>query len=904
MISTTTPLDDAPNAIIITDALSTSPFKPPPHLEARFRRRRRPGTHSPSTHLLALHSSTHLATTRRQILLEARKSHLRARFAHIDRVRHSRAASHADVSERLLALEASMLAAQKSRDAILAKIAAGCASEVQKAKVRAEEMKRKREEEKRRVMVESQGRLEEAEKRRLEVLRERGKRRSRSGSAEREEVGVKRREDAARRIQGWWRERRDERIVEAFKGLGITVETVKKKDFGVVSKMLMDPEVLKGTGRLLRRLQFVQDSDAAVAEKACRCFLSSFMILGHPAEVLSMDGDRERDLILRSRALLMEFEAFLVSPTFPPPEQLSTNWAEFQSAFDAWKSRDSEIFISSMVAQYAELDLIWLKVKDHTKGGVANEYKDGIRDSQLMLLARIRRLAGDRTRDLIRKAVKETRRTRLPKKDERDTKPREAPVADSTNSITSDDTAPEVDSRATTQDGVSTSPPTATQPNVFSSVSQDHGIPSRRQIIHEMALDPSYRLTPPRRSRLEFMIESTAKRAFWETMKADIAMGNLTKWIPSLAETVRGKILRLLTPGSKLHRAVSDSIDVPLIQQQCQAGIYDHEKLLTYVLDLLPQICSPARDDDVAALRNSRTDDYTSRLQHLLDVLDLLHLDHANFLLMMAAPQIIADAIPHEKAMFQADLASGRTTLDRTRAWLMKSKHTLPAETPAKQTHLHAFINLFFDPTPLDDATIPETLHLDHHRIHNLRKRVYAITLGAAITVAIKTILRRDVRAPWPELQDLCFSLLFPPSSSSFSSSLSTPSPSPSTDSLSPASIAANIQTFLTSTTAVPPTTLTTLHTTTHRLLTRGHDDPVVKVMAKRVKEFLERRLEARAEGRGKEMALLAAGGLEELGRWGCGEWGAAVGEVVERMGRWWEVDWRGCGEWYEGVLV
>lgn len=187
-----------------------------------------------------------------------------------------------------------MSAAQKSRDAILAKIASGCASEVQKAKERAEETRRKREEDKKRVMLESRERLQEAEKRRQEVLKERGKRRSRSGSNGREEAMQRRKEEAARRIQTWWRKRRDEQTVEGFKALGIRTEIVEQADFIEISARLMEAEVLKATGKLLRRLGFVEGTDTTAVDNACRCFLSAFLILTHPTEVLSMDGDMER----------------------------------------------------------------------------------------------------------------------------------------------------------------------------------------------------------------------------------------------------------------------------------------------------------------------------------------------------------------------------------------------------------------------------------------------------------------------------------------------------------------------------------------------------------------------------------------------------------------------------------
>jgi hypothetical protein len=516
-----------------------------------------------------------------------------------------------------------------------------------------------------------------------------------------------------------------------------------------------------------------------------------------------------------------------------------------------------------MVAQYAELDLIWQKVKDDTTGGVAEDFKEGIRENQLMLLVRIRRLAGDRTRDLIRTAVKEARRTRLPKKEKRDTKPREVPSSDATT--------------------VSTAPAAPPPPSPQAgSDSDDAGMPSNRQIIHELALDKDFRLAPRKRSRLEQMVEDTAKAAFWDTMRQDIAEGMLEKWIPSLAETVRGKLLRLLDPNGSLYRTVADSIDIDLIRQQCHAGCYDHEKLISYVLALLPKICSPARDDDVAALLQDSGSDYISRLQKLLDVLEAMQLDHANFLLMMSVPQVRPEAILYERRLFAADLEAGRTTLQKTRTWLQTAKSQLPEGTAAKDVHIHAFLNLLFTLDPLLPEQIPETLHLDHERIKDLRDTLRAVILGGAIALTTKTLLRRDVRSAWKELKSHISALL-----------LKEP-PQPPTE------LGKKVRAFVEETSALPTQTLNAVETAVARILQRGTADPVVRVVANRLRGFVRERL---VESNSAERVRLAAGAGEVLTGWGVGEWIGEVGGVVDRVARWREVDVEVYNEWYDEIL-
>ena len=184
-----------------------------------------------------------------------------------------------------------------------------------------------------------------------------------------------------------------------------------------------------------------------------------------------------------------------------------------------------------MIKTYTELDLIMQKIKDDVDAA-SLDYKEGIREQQLTLLVRIRQLAGDKTRTLLRKAVTEARRTRLPKK--QDHKPRgvEAEKAVETaepSTIVADTTAPVV---APVQPTPIASPaPRVEEPLLM-------GL-TNREIVHELALDKNFRLKPRQRSRLEAMVETQAKRAFYDIMREGIEKGDMEAWIPQMAMAIR-----------------------------------------------------------------------------------------------------------------------------------------------------------------------------------------------------------------------------------------------------------------------------------------------------------------------------------------------------------------------------
>jgi hypothetical protein len=68
---------------------------------------------------------------------------------------------------------------------------------------------------------------------------------------------------------------------------------------------------------------------------------------------------------------------------------------------------------------------------------------------------------------------------------------------------------------------------------------------------------------------------------------------------------------------------------------------------------------------------------------------------------------MILEEIPYARRVFAADLEVGRTTLDKTRQWLLAGKSQLADCTPANDIHVHAFLNLLSGLETLSTSSIP-----------------------------------------------------------------------------------------------------------------------------------------------------------------------------------------------------
>ncbi|KAK2873655.1 hypothetical protein FQN49_002188, partial [Arthroderma sp. PD_2] len=403
----------------------------PPRLAARFNRvsatyRRasvpsmsRRNSSSSIHSNLSVHGSSHGDHTaphiRRNLILESRKARLADRAAHVEKVR-LRAAMVKTGTKSAAAKEERAQAAQRTRERLLADITARCEEEVRRAKKKAEDTEERKAAQRARLRLEMVEKFAEAERRR-QLYHETPRRRRTSSipavpaAPTAEGLKINKPEAiqltpaaAARVIQKAWRHHHSRTLVARYLALNLSLERIGLLGFEKTGALVANEYTLDVTATMLRLCGLQDTQGGALGERgAVRIFLSSYVIAAYPEHVLSSDGEQEQDLIAKARELLVIFQGLLdkisvlglVGVSLSPNMlSLSEAYNMFVSAFHAWKSRDSTVLIEIMVAQFTELELIWQTVKDDRLGGVADDYQQGIRYNQTLLLARLKRLVG------------------------------------------------------------------------------------------------------------------------------------------------------------------------------------------------------------------------------------------------------------------------------------------------------------------------------------------------------------------------------------------------------------------------------------------------------------------------------------------------------------------------------
>ncbi|TKA61855.1 hypothetical protein B0A49_11352 [Cryomyces minteri] len=883
-------------------------YPPPARIAARFyrqtntrrkssaassRRNSMSSTHSHQSNrsLRAGYQSNYVAQhLRRASIIESRKARLADRAIHAEQVRLR--AALAKAAPRSSNCEERALAAQQAREKYLAQVASACAGEVKRAKKIAEDMKERKAAEERRLKQEMEEKLADAERRRFEYKKNTKRLRTASIPAPvdekvfDEEVVPLDDSTAARRLQGAWRARRRRRLVEDFSsGLGISIDNIGNMAFDDVTALLAEEKVLATTSSILELFQLQSvDASATPDRTTVRTFLSAYLILGHPTTVFSKNGAQEEDLMVKARDLLAH--------------------NTFVTAFSAWRGQDSSALVETMVASFVELDGIWQTVKDDNDGGVANDYKEGIRNSQVNLLRKIRKLAGpDRADMLIKKAIKESRRIKRRRRPATEVTPRAADSPSSSASPGLSESA-DPDITAATQLQVS-------QPAVENGDSESmeltklfSAVPNNRILVHELAIDKDYRIEVSPHSDTKDSIN----RAVCDGMRKGVEQGTGAPWTVAMAQNIRSKLLKLVQEGNSMHRHISEVIDLDMISMQCAHGAFSYNDFFASMANILPKLCAPFRDGQVRALAedlrkgSDEVGNMIDLLFRLLHVIDLLSLDYSNYLLMNVAPTLLREASAYEQRQFAQDLEKGVITLQRTKHWWRNASVNVlteaerrdpesvnrPADRPtSERIYARGLVDLAVATTPLQESDLPETLHLDKSRIVRIRGDALRITTIGAILLTAKNLLKREMRSQWKtEAARIWDILLKDGYASTAESTVSMPD---------------RILSVITQ--AMPPTTRAQLANTITRFLAQAETgrlaDPVMKVLFQRLKSHVFLRVSASSSG---ERVRAASNASESLATSGLSEFIVQVGGIVDTLGRISEVDGKAHGMWYEQV--
>ncbi|XP_045480301.1 T-complex protein 11-like protein 1 isoform X1 [Harmonia axyridis] len=266
-------------------------------------------------------------------------------------------------------------------------------------------------------------------------------------------------------------------------------------------------------------------------------------------------------------------------------------------------------------------------------------------------------------------------------------------------------------------------------------------------LVHQIVVDDEFKLqrAEPPPNTIQRIIKDTMHKAFWDLLKTELAENppNYRQALVLLEDIKEGLFSVLLPQHTKIKQRISEILDTALIKQQAENGSLQFEHYAQYVLSVMVRLCAPVRDEKIRQLQNCT--DVVETFKGILETLDLMQLDMANFTLQQAKPDIIARSVELERKKFADFLSIQPDGLEFTRKWLLKHLETekLPENVDydtfikkkVKKTFSRACLNLL---EWNDKEPYPETFMLDVARLQDLQMKTNRIVvMGTILLIAL-----------------------------------------------------------------------------------------------------------------------------------------------------------------------
>ncbi|KAK3868729.1 hypothetical protein Pcinc_009936 [Petrolisthes cinctipes] len=274
---------------------------------------------------------------------------------------------------------------------------------------------------------------------------------------------------------------------------------------------------------------------------------------------------------------------------------------------------------------------------------------------------------------------------------------------------------------------------------------------SNMVLAHEIAVDRNFKLEkfdPPDNS-MEKQVREVMHKAFWDHLGEELAQDppSYTQALILLAE-VKENLLDITLPHhTRLRQDIQDTLDADLIKQQAENGVLDFAQYSQCVLSVMARLCAPVRDETIRVLM--RETDVVGVFRGVMETLDLMRLDMANFTIQQIRPHIIAQSVTYEKKKFAEFLKTQNDGLELTRGWLLEHVEDgdllvdykgdpMALRTTVSSIITRAYLSLLSWP---DSKLLPETVVLDGSRILELRDRLSQVCiLGSVVLVTMSSV--------------------------------------------------------------------------------------------------------------------------------------------------------------------
>ncbi|XP_050069135.1 T-complex protein 11-like protein 2 [Anopheles maculipalpis] len=296
-------------------------------------------------------------------------------------------------------------------------------------------------------------------------------------------------------------------------------------------------------------------------------------------------------------------------------------------------------------------------------------------------------------------------------------------------------------------------------------------------LVHEIAINEKFQLKPPNPDMPVYAVQQTVKDAYWDLLREELSQSPpVYRMVIQLLLDIKQTFITLLRGNNdgalSAIMVVLDESSVRKLTDEHGAAVLEHNA--QFIMKIMAMACCPARDAEVAALK--RETEPIKQLRGIMEVLDRMKLDMANFMLARTRAQFVQYSVEYERKKFAELQAVCGNNFPATMDWLKRNKPSTTVDTEeaaaaggsgtqdARTFRLRDvllpdyYIDAYQELLQPDSTNhqFPELLKLDQERMVQLREEalqlstcatVMQLTCAAIPTLANHTQRRSDLAA-------------------------------------------------------------------------------------------------------------------------------------------------------------
>ncbi|KAI9264377.1 T-complex protein 11-domain-containing protein [Phascolomyces articulosus] len=528
-------------------------------------------------------------------------------------------------------------------------------------------------------------------------------------------------------------------IVDAFHSINLPRASDKQTwiDFESLSELIARPCTISTAASVLDMFLSPPPKNINQRNRRARVFLTAYVILTCPESILQEAPIPQRKrLRLAARRLLVNFENW-ISPTTNTPAAIATTstsdansertleakmrsyWAGYVTLFQNWLSNDKEQLLAGMVAHYQELLQTRITIQKKTFNVAETDNACKELDNQIVQVEqKIVSMGGTEILERV-------------KNDTSDNRNNQSENYNSNNNI---------------ENSLNNETPIQEQHELHQilSTAASNELTNER-LAHEIIVNPNFKLERQHHNSIERQVTEIATKAYFDKLSHDMENSNKDNTYNEIIPQLLQDLLEVA-----IETELQEAIDVNLIKQQLAQNVFDLDKMIDFILDMIQRSCASIRDATVQEIRNSNSCPI-DKIRFIFDLLQDMALDLVNHQLHSLRPHLLPIAVEYGRSKFnQAMQEQGiLNTLPKTKEWLREAVNRLqkiasqrnpeniimPPTPPTSQKEVYddAMTSLIMSSELIDASMCPETLRLDMVRLQEYQNEAQAITIVAAL---------------------------------------------------------------------------------------------------------------------------------------------------------------------------